>query len=1074
MPVSTDELRVDLDLTGATAFAKGAAEAAAMTALLGMQSQKTAGGMALVTVNAVAEALGLGTLASAEAMAAAASAALAAGEGLAAAAAAALDVALTPVTVIVVALAADMIVLTAGMAALAAEAAVIGAALGLGAAGAKASEEAYREWEAVMKDVELQSGATKEAMASLEAATLSEDMVKLGVNATEAAKGYQILASMGYSAADMQTAMLPITQTAIALGIEQADATRLMIALMKQYNLTIADMPMIADMLVGGLNKTAMQGDQVAEVMRYAGVAASSLGWSLGETIAAVDPLVAAFGNAEMAGTGFRGVLDRLKAPSAETAGAFKKAGLNVNDFAKHSGSAAELITWLKSGMWDAQTVARAFGAEAANAAQTLMRVDVPALQKTADAIGEMGSAQDYARGKMETMEGQLAQLGAAFQDLKIQLGGVVSDFTGPYVRALLIAVNALNNFVNKSRDAARKFQEDEKAKRLASGETADAIKKDLDDKVAKSLQDAIDKAEDMAVGFVKAVFSLADAVTAVSPALALQANLLLMWVQGAAQARLGAAELALAWANLRDDLWPSRENRAQAAAAKAAYNAAREAVQGVKALRKGLWDYAWGPEPGETRKKLRTWRDGVLKEIGGAADAVGAAADGSLWPKAGRGGMPPLAGSEEADREQVAADRKVLANRYAMLKAAAREEGQKAKLELQYRWEDIGLLRRPRAGGFNLEDMDEVHKAEIALTQAQVAAGEAGLSEFLAGMAQRRAAIKQNADYAKAATEDEATRAGIEYDATSDIVELLYQEQAALQGLNLTKAEQRRIDNEVAAAETAQMQAYMALQKAYSKDLQEVADKRTKGVKDQADKMHKAVQLVIGGRLGEGIQDAIKRLGGGGLKNATAEVRPGEREIRDAVNSLGTYLLAIDDSINHLGGPKPGKVSNVTVYGPTSQARVPAPPPAPATPEPYSGLPDYMRTADWFRQHMPETPVPAAFPQLPEEPAAMPTPDMFMPPLVAPAIPPLQTLAAPAIPPVEMLAPLAPPVPPVSDYMGPRDMRFAGIGVGRRTITLQLEVPPGVEEGIVDTVMDKLVTVVGEAVRKQPALGRV
>lgn len=320
----------------------------------------------------------------------------------------------------------------------------------------KAGQEA-EALEAVLKDVELQSGATAEQMKEIKAAALSPNMVMLGKSATEAAEGYKRLASEGYDVIAMQQMMAPITRVATVFGLEHAQVTKLMINLMNQYGLSAKDMTYISDVLVGALNNTSLQADEVADSLQYAGLAASSLGWSLEETMAVIDPLVATIGNAQMAGVYFREMVNSLKDPTDETAEAFAKAGLNINDFSRESRSAASFIGWLKRGTWDAGLVAKAFGNRADAAATVLLRQTVPAIEAATGEIWEMGAALKNAEQKMLTVQGRKAQFAAMWRNLLATLGGRTEGFVSNSIGALTRLVMYIGTYVTKWAEAKKK-----------------------------------------------------------------------------------------------------------------------------------------------------------------------------------------------------------------------------------------------------------------------------------------------------------------------------------------------------------------------------------------------------------------------------------------------------------------------------------------------------------------------------------------------------------------------------------------------------------------------------------------
>ncbi|MBY9021722.1 MAG: phage tail tape measure protein, partial [Candidatus Lokiarchaeota archaeon] len=124
-------------------------------------------------------------------------------------------------------------------------------------------------------------------------------------------------------------------QTAIVLGTDEAETTKLMLNLMQQYNLEASDMAHISDVLAGALANTSFQGNELMETMKYAGVAAGELGWSLAGTIPIIDAVIKVTGEASMAGTQFRMMIMKLRDPTAEMIKEFEKFGITMAEVAE-------------------------------------------------------------------------------------------------------------------------------------------------------------------------------------------------------------------------------------------------------------------------------------------------------------------------------------------------------------------------------------------------------------------------------------------------------------------------------------------------------------------------------------------------------------------------------------------------------------------------------------------------------------------------------------------------------------------------------------------------------------------
>jgi len=334
---------------------------------------------------------------------------------------------------------------------LAAELAVVTMALRQAERAFLATSKAAAEFEDTMAFVQIQSGASAVDMARIKDIALGPELIELGVDALHAADGFKGLAAMGYSVADMQAAMVTITQASVATGGDLTMMTGSLLAIMAQYKYTIAELPTVANAVTAALNKTKFQIEDLMLTMKYAGPIASSMGWSIGETVAVLNALYSVLGNAELTGTGFRGVLNALLAPSSQTATAMEEAGLKIEDLRLHMQDAGDLLSWLQSGTWDTALIMRAFGAEAGNAAAVLLNASVPAIEQTGMAIDTTGNVAKDAETKMGTLKGALAQLEAGFVAIKVKIGEANNVLTQEFVGGVKLAEAAALSYLDRT-----------------------------------------------------------------------------------------------------------------------------------------------------------------------------------------------------------------------------------------------------------------------------------------------------------------------------------------------------------------------------------------------------------------------------------------------------------------------------------------------------------------------------------------------------------------------------------------------------------------------------------------------
>lgn len=702
----------------------------------------------------------------------------------------------------------QLAVVTALATVLAAEIAMLTQVARVAAGAYRQAAEAFSEYEAVMKDVELQSGATAAQMEQMRAATLSRDLSDMGIAAKGAAEGYRRLSSEGFSVAEMQMMNLPITQAALVLGLEQAETTKLMLNLMRQYNLEAADMTMIADNLVGALNSTSLQGDEVAAALRYMGVTAGGLNWTLAETLAIADPLVGALGNAEMAGVYFREMMNLLKDPTNEAAAAFAAAGLNVADFRKHSQSAGDFLTWLQGGLWDTSLIAQAFGNRAADAAQILLNVSVPALRQNTAAINEMGVAQKNAEEKTKTQQGSVKALAAAYENMKVRLGEAVQMMTKDYLGGVKLVVDAINQYLEDWREQLRKTDD----KQI---ETRDIVLQ-----VAEQLIDASARLAIMAIQ--------------VSRAMALQSVQLGQLALSYYAVKLAINEVQYAWRAWTGDVEGASEMSAEMDKTK---QAMRQIAKGITESLK--WGLGGGASAAikdiekteeELLSRVRKMRDEQIKRE--QADAAKAKAPGGQHAQPGGQAEPDKADPNKALEyrlNQLKEQRDALEIWVGKAKASVSEPLEEAAIEIAYREKDWQLLVQMEALTRQMSASEQDKWA------ATVARAEAEVRILEARKRMNEEAMRQN--------------------------------------------EQERKKNETHFAEMA---------------------RRHQAVND-------AVQMVIGGRLSELVQDQIKRLGamGDGSKGWLAGIRPaGHNKIVLELRSTGELTdRQVAQVQNHLIG---------------------------------------------------------------------------------------------------------------------------------------------------------------------------
>jgi len=323
--------------------------------------------------------------------------------------------------------------------------------IGVAAVGgfAVAIKEAGR-FEAVMKDVELQSGASVKELKEIKRLALDREMVMLGKSGIQVGEMFKRLAAEGLGVVAMKNLLKPLTEATIVLGQDEAETTKLMLGVMEQYRIETRNASRITDAFGNALANTSFQGDELGAVLRYVGKDAAMAGLSLENTIVITDQIMKSFNDASRTGTGFRGLIASLKAPTDKMNKAFAGSSVSVDMLADALDDPIELVTLMNRAVAEGVNFYEAFERRTASVALTLADALVPRMKEQQEQMKNAGFGAEYAAEKMKTYEGSLAALVAAFSNLKQAIGVEVMPEIAEYMRGITLAIIETDNLAGK------------------------------------------------------------------------------------------------------------------------------------------------------------------------------------------------------------------------------------------------------------------------------------------------------------------------------------------------------------------------------------------------------------------------------------------------------------------------------------------------------------------------------------------------------------------------------------------------------------------------------------------------
>lgn len=306
------------------------------------------------------------------------------------------------------------------------KAAVAGGAIavGLGVAVKK-----FAEFDSAMSAVAANSGSTGAELESLRQAAL-ELGADTQFSATEAAEGINELSKAGVSAGDILGGGLKGSLDLAAAGqIGVGEAAETAATAMTQFNLEGSEIPHVADLLTNAANKAQGGVGDLAQALKQGGLVAASTGLTIDETTASLAAFASAGLIGSDAGTSLKTMLQRLSAPSKESAALMEKLGISAYDASGEFVGMESLAGQLQDGLGDLtaeqrnSALATIFGSDAVRAANILYAEGADGIANWTTEVTEQGAAAKQAAILTDNLQGDVERLGGAFDSAFIKTG---------------------------------------------------------------------------------------------------------------------------------------------------------------------------------------------------------------------------------------------------------------------------------------------------------------------------------------------------------------------------------------------------------------------------------------------------------------------------------------------------------------------------------------------------------------------------------------------------------------------------------------------------------------------------
>jgi TP901 family phage tail tape measure protein len=297
------------------------------------------------------------------------------------------------------------------------------------AAGIALVVKASAEYGAKMAQLRTLSGATTGTMKQLSDAAMQQGQA-FGQSALQVADAEIELQKAGRSTAQILGGDLKGALALAAAGqLDVGKATQIGVTALTQFSKQGPSISHVADLLAAGSDKALGSVEDLGMALNQSGLVASQMGVSLEETTGTL----AAFAQNGLigsdAGTSFKTMLLSLQSPSQQAAEQLAKYNIHAYDAEGHFVGMAQLAGQLQNGFKDASqaekdfAMSTIFGTDAIRAANVLFDEGSAGIRKWTKDVDAQGFAAIQAAGKMDSLQGDMTKLSAAFETGLIKAG---------------------------------------------------------------------------------------------------------------------------------------------------------------------------------------------------------------------------------------------------------------------------------------------------------------------------------------------------------------------------------------------------------------------------------------------------------------------------------------------------------------------------------------------------------------------------------------------------------------------------------------------------------------------------
>jgi TP901 family phage tail tape measure protein len=305
------------------------------------------------------------------------------------------------------------------------------------------------EW---LAETQAIAGATDGSMADL-----AQSIREVGANSRytteELTRTTTVLAQAGYSAEEISKLLGSVNRLAAATGTDLRTSVDLLTSSMSLWNAQSSDAERMLNSLTVAVNDSKAEINSIQKGMQYAGAAASQMGMSFEETVAAMSAVTnAGLKTRSIMGTGLRALLTELSNPAKKLERELKRVGLTVSDVNVRVQGFSNVMRNLAEAGFGAENAFRGMDRQAASF-YLASKSQLDLYENLLVSMNRRGEAEKAEQTRMDTTIAQLNR----FKNIWFQIGADVGGPINFAFKKTMAGINELSEVISKLTGAINK-----------------------------------------------------------------------------------------------------------------------------------------------------------------------------------------------------------------------------------------------------------------------------------------------------------------------------------------------------------------------------------------------------------------------------------------------------------------------------------------------------------------------------------------------------------------------------------------------------------------------------------------